>query len=568
MKASETSLRNLLEGGKQFQIPLFQRPYSWKKENWETLWEDLMSLYTGAIQGSYFLGPIVTQSVPGTADGISPFIVIDGQQRLTTLTIVLAVLRNYLKKTDSKMAQEVEELYLLNKFKKDDDSYKLLPTQDDCDVYKNIIQSRKAKDIKKEGRIYEAYKFFDTKFKKPNPEEDFELNYTKFKTILLEKLSLVNITTDDHDNPYLIFESLNYKGEDLTQADLVRNYIFMKLPVEEREEIYTAQWLPLQKSFKKNLNHKEYAGELTKAFWFYLRKDGIDINEKEVYKTIKKRFDNLNDIDKLKTEIENIVIFSNYYLRLNFNDEEPEVKLKKRFERLRRLNFTTCHIFLLNIYHRYEEEKLALADFELILCHLESYFVRRWFADIPTQSLGSVFNNLYNQVVQKDPNNLLNGLRAVLVEFDKTQRYPDDKEFSQAVVKKSIYSSKGANDRVKLILETIETSLGRERVEPKNLNIEHIMPQSPTKAWKVMLGEEYARVHKQWLHTLGNLTLTGYNSELSNKPFEDKSAHILANSNLGLNKYFNQRKVTIWNEEAIRSRAEYLANIATTIWLR
>lgn len=145
MKASETSLRNLLEGGKQFQIPLFQRPYSWKKDNWETLWEDLMSLYTGAIKGSYFLGPIVTQSVPGTADGISPFIVIDGQQRLTTLTIILAVLRNHLKKPDSSMAQEIEELYLLNKFKKDDNCYKLLPTQDDRDVYKSIIKSKKAK---------------------------------------------------------------------------------------------------------------------------------------------------------------------------------------------------------------------------------------------------------------------------------------------------------------------------------------------------------------------------------------------------------------------------------------
>lgn len=568
MKASETSLRNLLEGGKQFQIPLFQRPYSWKKENWETLWEDLMSLYTGAIQGSYFLGPIVTQSVPGTADGISPFIVIDGQQRLTTLTIVLAVLRNYLKKPDSKMAQEVEELYLLNKFKKDDDCYKLLPTQDDCDVYKNIIQSKKAKDIKKEGRIYEAYKFFDAKFKKPNPEEDFELNYTKFKTILLEKLSLVNITTDDHDNPYLIFESLNNKGEELTQADLVRNYIFMKLPVEERDEIYNAQWLPLQESFKKNLNHKEYAGELTKAFWFYLRKDGIDINEKEVYKTIKKRFDNLSYTDEFKSELKNLIKFSNYYLCLNFNDEEPELKLKQRFERLRRLDFTTCHIFLLNIYHQYEEKKLSLEAFEKILCCLESYFIRRWFADISTRSLGIVFNNLYNQVVKKDPDNLVNGLRTVLINFDKNQRHPDDSEFRQALVNKSLYSSKGSNDRVKLILESIEASLSKERVDPESLNIEHIMPQSLNKEWKAMLRENYANVHKKWLHTLGNLTLTGYNSELSNKPFEEKSAHLQKNSNLALNKYYQQKKVNIWDEEAIKNRAEYLADIAIKIWLR
>lgn len=568
MKASETSLRNLLEGGKQFQIPLFQRPYSWKKENWETLWEDLMSLYTGAVQGSYFLGPIVTQSVSSTADGISPFIVIDGQQRLTTLTIVLAVLRNYLKKFDSNMAQEVEELYLLNKFKKNDDCYKLLPTQDDRDVYKNIIQSKRAKDIKKEGQIYEAYKFFDTKFKKPDPEEDFELDYIKFKIILLEKLLLVNITTDTNDNPYLIFESLNNKGEELTQADLVRNYIFMKLPLGERDEIYNNQWLPLQESFKKNVSHKEYAGELTKAFWFYLRKDGMDINEKEVYKTIKKRFDDLSCTNEFKVELNNLITFSNYYLRLNFNDEEPELKLKQQFGRLKRLDFTTCHIFLLNIYQQYEEEKISLEAFEKILCYLESYFVRRWFADVPTRSLGNVFNNLYNQVKQKEPQDLVKGLQSVLASFDKNQRCPDESEFRQSLINKSLYSSKGSNDRVKLVLETIEASLSKERVDPQSLNIEHIMPQSLNKEWKGMLGENHANLHKKWLHTLGNLTLTGYNSELSNKPFKEKSAHLQNNSNLALNKYYQQKKVIVWNEDTIKNRAEYLANIALKIWLR
>ncbi len=568
MKASETSLRNLLEGGKQFQIPLFQRPYSWKKENWETLWEDLMSLYTGAVQGSYFLGPIVTQSVFSTADGISPFVVIDGQQRLTTLTIILAVLRTYLKKIDPNMAKEVEELYLLNKFKKDDDSYKLLPTQDDRDVYKNIIQSKKAKDIKKEGQIYEAYKFFDAKFEKPDPDEELELDYVKFKTILLENLLLVNITTDANDNPYLIFESLNNKGEDLTQADLVRNYIFMKLPLAERDEIYNHQWLPLQESFKKNVSHKEYAGELTKAFWFYLRKDGMDINEKEVYKSIKKRFDSLSSTDELRVELDNLITFSNYYLRLNFNDEEPEIRLKKRFERLKRLDFTTCHIFLLNIYHQYEEEKLSLEAFEKVLCYLESYFVRRWFAEVPTRSLGIIFNNLYNQIKQKDPDNLVDGLHTVIASFDKNQRHPDDNEFSQAFVNRSLYSSKGSNDRVKLILESIEASLSKERVAPESLNIEHIMPQSLNKEWKIMLGENHANLHKKWLHTLGNLTLTGYNSELSNKPFEEKSTHLQKNSNLALNKYYQQKKVNIWNEEAIKNRAEYLANIAIKIWSR
>lgn len=566
MKASETTLRNLLEGGKQFQIPLFQRPYSWKQENWETLWEDLMSLYNDEVQGSYFLGPIVTQAALGTADGISPFIIIDGQQRLTTLTIILAVLRNALRKSEPDMAQEVDELYLTNKFKKDDDIYKVLPTQNDREAYKSIIQSKK-KDIKKEGQIYEAYKFFEGKFKKPDPDEDIFLDYRKLRTIILERLLLVNITSDNNDNPYLIFESLNNKGEELTQADLVRNYIFMKLPPEERDEVYNNKWLPLQESFKANMNHKEYASELTNAFWFYLRKDGVAINEKEVYKTIKKRFDDLKSPDELKLELENLLKFSNYYLRLNFYEEEPEPKLKEQFIRLKRLDFTTCHIFLLNIYSQYEENELSLEDFEKILRYLESYFVRRWLAEVPTKSLGTVFNNLYNQVKQENPHDLVGGLHTVLVNFDKNQRHPDDTEFCQAFLNKSLYSSKGSNDRVKLLLETIEASLCKERVNPQKLNIEHIMPQSLTREWKAMLGDNCASVHKKWLHTLGNLTLTGYNPELSNKPFEEK-LNLFKNSNVALNKYYQQKKVDTWNEKAIENRAKCLADIAVKVWFR
>ncbi len=332
MKASETTFRNLLEGTKQFQIPLFQRPYSWKKENWETLWEDLMSLYNEEVKGFYFLGPIVTQAVPGTAEGISPFVVIDGQQRLTTLTILLAALRNYLKKSHPEMAEEVYELYLINKFKKNNEMYKVLPTQDDREVYKSIIESKTTKNIKKEGQIYEAYKFFDGKFKKPLPDEDIYIDYAKLKKIILENLVLVNITSDDSDNPYLIFESLNNKGEELTQADLVRNYIFMQLPSEVREEVYQQEWLPLQESFKLHMNNKEYADELTHAFWFYLRKDGESVNEKEVYKKIKKLFDNSGI--GTKGELQKLVQFTNYYQRLNFFETETNPILKRWFQRL------------------------------------------------------------------------------------------------------------------------------------------------------------------------------------------------------------------------------------------
>ncbi len=561
MKASETSLRNLLEGTKQFQIPLFQRPYSWKDKNWKALWEDLMSLYNEEVKGFYFLGPIVTQSVPGTAEGISPFIVIDGQQRLTTLTILLAALRNYLKKSDPSIAQEVDELYLINKFKKNDDIYKVLPTQDDREVYKSIIQSKKVRDIKKEGQIYQAYNFFDKELKKIDPEEGISLDYANFKSIILERLILVNITTDDRDNPYLIFESLNNKGEELTQADLVRNYIFMQLPPEDREEVYRNEWLPLQQRFQVSMEKKEYSEELTNAFWFYLRKDGEAVNQKEVYKSIKKRFD--NSVIGLESELQNLIKFADYYQRFNFYEQEPEPKLRRWFKRLIRLDFTTCHIFLLNIYHEYEEERLSLENFEEILRYLESYFVRRLFAGVSTRSLGNVFNNLYGEVRKENPDDLVDGLRTVLIRYEGTKVWPADDLFREGIMTQAVYSNSSI-DRVKLILESLEESLSKERVDPQNLTIEHIMPQKLTKEWQKMLGA-YSNVHKKWLHTLGNLTLTGYNPELSNKPFEKKLPH-LRSSNVTLNQYFHN--IDTWNEEAIKSRAKYLANIAIKVWPR
>ncbi|MEG4504272.1 DUF262 domain-containing protein [Microcoleus sp. F6_B4] len=568
MKASETSLRNLLEGTKQFQIPLFQRPYSWTEDKWETLWEDLMKLYNDEVEGSYFLGAIVTQSIAGTADGISPYLVIDGQQRLITLTILLAALWDHLKREKkTELAPELYNLYLINQYKKGEEFYKILPTQEDREAYQTILQDKKTKKevSPKKDQIYASYTFFKKQLKKPNKDEDFTLDIAKFKAVILERLILVSITSDDKDNPYLIFESLNYKGQELTQADLVRNYIFMQLPRERQEEIYKNKWLPLQDKFKANMAPKEYAGELTTAFWFYLRKDGRSVGEKEVYKEIKNIFDRAKNDSELK--LEELVQFANYYQCLKFDNNEPQVSLQSWFKRLLRLDFTTCHIFLLNVYYDYEHQKLSIENFEKILRYLESYFVRRWFANVSTRSLGNVFNNLYGEVKEANPDDLVEGLRKVLGGYEKNKRWPSDEEFRQGILNTSVYASKGSNDRVKLILESLTDSLSKEQVNKQNLTIEHIIPQTSklNSQWKSMLGANYADVQKKFLHTLGNLTLTGYNTEIGDKPFDEKKSFYLQ-SNVSLNKYFQD--ITIWNTDAIKKRAENLADIAIQVWPR
>jgi hypothetical protein len=231
-----------------------------------------------------------------------------------------------------------------------------------------------------------------------------------------------------------------------------------------------------------------------------------------------------------------------------------------------RLDFTTCYIFLLSIYHEYEEERLFIEKFEEILRYLESYFVRRLFAKISTKTLGTVFNNLYSEVKKENSTDLVDGLRKVLNSYDKTKVWPNNDAFRQGIINESVYT-KSLNDRTKLILESLEASLTKEKVKPDILTIEHIMPQTLTEEWKTMLGVNHATAQKKWLHTLGNLTLTGYNSELSNKPFEDKLSR-LKDSNVTLNQYFRKAELEVWNEEAIKSRAEYLADIAIKVWPR
>lgn len=574
MKASETHLRNLLGNNNiQFQVPLFQRPYSWKKENWEILWDDLMRIYKDEIVGSYFLGSLVTQSLPGSADGICPFLVIDGQQRLTTLTIILASLRGYLKKSkhseDKQLADELYECYLVNKFQKEEDHYKLLPTQDDREVYQKIIQGELSRDFKnqaKDKNIYKAFDFFNKLLKKApfDSKEEQSVNFRKFKNIILERLVVVNITSEDKDNPYLIFESLNNKGQELTQADLVRNYLFMKLPTEKQSSVYEKKWLPVESTFKIN-NQKEekYSELITDFFWFYLRKDGKSIAKKEVYQTIKREIDSLDR--NIEDEINTIIEFAKYYQNIIFDGLEEEETLKKYFSHFKKLDFSTCHIFLLNIYNDYDKKVISLEDFEKILSYLESYFVRRWFAGIPPHSLGKVFDNLYNEIKENNPGNLVKGLHTVLTKYTGNKAFPQDYAFRKGIIEKAIYK-KSDVARVKFILERLEKSLNiKEEVNTENLTVEHIMPQTLTSEWKTILGSNHNNIKKKWLHTLSNLTLTGYNSELSNKRFDTKKK-IYQESNLSLNKYF--QKINIWNEDSIAKRAEQLADIAIKIWSR
>lgn len=375
-------------------------------------------------------------------------------------------------------------------------------------------------------------------------------------------MTLVSITLNDDDNPYLIFESLNYKGEPLTQADLIRNYFFLQIPKEMHDEVYADFWLPMQEDFKSVAKGK-YLHELTLAFWQYLRKDGVSLKQSQIYQVFKQSFEGKSS-DALQ-ELKQVIEFANYYRRIHFPEIEEEVRLARWFKRFKRLDFTTCYPLLLNLYHDYKNKLISLVDFEEALRFIESYFVRRLLCGMPSNALDKVFNALYREIKDCQADNLNNQLRTILLSLQRTQIWPDDNSLRRSIVEEKLYTDR-RNDRVKLILESLSEELSKEQIKVENLTVEHIMPQTLTHEWISMLGANANDHHEKWLHTLGNLTLTAYNSELSNKPFADKLVYLSQRSSFALNHYF--RDVSAWNASEIQRRGNYLAEIAVKVWPR
>lgn len=558
MKAAEAKLENLLEGGKHYQIPLFQRPYSWRKPNWQVLWDDLVSLHPNDLQHYQFLGPIVTLSADAEPEGVSSFLVIDGQQRLTTLTVLLAALRDHIRATAPSMltlADEIHETYLVNKYKDGDAKLKVLPSQEDRESYRKVILNPADKV---DGPVRQAYDFFLDRLAEPDPDDEIPIDARIMKTIVLGRTTLISIRLDSEDNPYLIFESLNYKGEPLTQADLVRNYVFMRLPSATREDTFITKWRPMQDEFRAAAGDDAYLDELTFAFWYYLRKDGEPVRADAVYPSVKARME--SELGKLQELLDDLVTHAQLYRRIRFPDVEPEPRLARWFLRFRRLDYTTSYPFLLTVYAAYRADEISLEDFEHTLQRVESYFVRRLLVGVPTNSLAKVFNVLSSQIDRAD---WLGSLTTALHRLTGNLRWPDDEETLSGILSRPIYGTR--QDRLKLLLETIDDSLNKEHVNHSQLQIEHIMPQELTVTWNEDLGSEAEAIHSGLLHTLGNLTLTGYNPEMSNKPFSEK-LQWLRGSPVPLNRHFDN--IEYWRGAEIEARATTLANSAVTIWPR
>jgi uncharacterized protein with ParB-like and HNH nuclease domain len=549
MKAGAAPLLGVLQGMQHFVVPLFQRPYSWSKDNWATLWGDILETYETPMDEAlrpHFLGSIVTKSLPNTPTGVSPFLLIDGQQRLTTLTVLLAALRDSARVDAPELAEKIHEVYLVNKYAAGLEKYKVLPTQADRPAYSELIAG--GGTAGNESRVMQAYRYFINALGQPSLT-GAEVDLRRLEQVITSGLELVSITLDDSDNEYRIFESLNATGQPLTQADLLRNYFLMRVPADQQESVYGHLWLPMQNAL---------GSALADFFRYRLMSSGEFVREGDVYYEWKRQLEKLTT-DQLVQQLEQLARESAVYRRLIAPGDEPDLDIRQALTRLNRWGAQTIYPFLLNLYWAYDGGSLDRSQVVGVLQLLESFLVRRLFANVPTNALNRLFLRLWQQLPRD--RDVVTATHEVLSEPGR--RWPNDDEFRRGILYFPLYLN-GRPDQRRLILESLEENFGhKEQPLLDSFTIEHVMPQSLTAEWATMLGPDARETHRRLLHTLGNLTLTGYNPELSNSPFAQKRV-LLAKSNLAMNKEIAEEAV--WTAGQIEARAQRLAERALGIW--
>lgn len=544
MKAEDGNVLKIFNGDTQFIVPLYQRMYSWKEEQCKRLWDDIVFLEKHNKKG-HFIGSIVCVVESASISGTSKFMVIDGQQRLTTLTILLIALRDFL--SSKNVTTSITRKFLKNDTENENDKYKLALTYNDKDVLIKLIENAPVDDIKN-SRILDAYNYFS------NQISSSDLTQEQIESAIA-KLQIVNIILDTSDNPQSIFESLNSTGMDLSQSDLIRNYILMGLSNTEQSDLYRNVWLPTEKLF-----NYDKQSELMDGFFrdYITMKISRIPKEGNVYEEFKKYHQGLNASNQELCA--DIYSYAKCYTNIIFS-KANDAELNEIFADIRLLRMEVAYPFLMYVYNDYNNNKITREDFIKILRYTESYVFRRSICEIPTNSLNKTFAVMKNKI---NANDYVNSICANYVLLDSYKEFPKDEEFSQRFVEKDIYHMRVRQ----YILAKLERFDNKEKLDLGAFTIEHVMPENENLryGWKEALGDDWQTIHTQYLHTIGNLTLTAYNSEMSDRPFLEKlnMKGGFADTGLRLNSYI--RSQTEWNKDKIIERAKILSDNALKIW--
>lgn len=552
MDAQKCNIYRILNGDRQFIIPVYQRYYTWNIEQCDRLWNDIVNMQIQNKSG-HFVGSIVNIAEKTGPGVLEKYMIIDGQQRMTTLTLMLVALRNYSadhKEDKSINFKQIENVLLKNEYENGDERYKLLLTETDRNTLITLIERKPLTEADENSRLFRNYQYFEDKVNSLvlKPAEVYES---------IGKLQIVNITLDRAmDDPQAIFESLNSTGKELSESDLIRNHILMGLPNDEQTYIYEHYWRPMELLF-------EFDKQESVMDRFF--RDYITMNLTKIPKINKvydefKLYHNNCEFSTVEDFCKDLYTYAKYYTDIVFCKSGVS-DFDVLYKDINALRMEVALPFLLKIHNDYYTETISKADFIEIIKLCISYVFRRSICNIPTNSLNKTFATLKNEINNDD---YLNSIKAFFVLRDDYKVFPSNEMFVNAFKSRDIYNMRTRN----YILSHIENFDNKAPIIIENFTIEHIMPQNSKLSadWQNALGEDWQSIQKKYLHTIGNLTLTAYNSEMSDKDFEDKLEMEggFKESALRLNSYVV--KQTKWNEDTINERADILAEKALQIW--
>lgn len=555
MKGSASYLLKFLEGSStRFVIPVCQRNYDWKKENCKQLFDDLVRIIKEK-KKSHFFGSIVS-----CAHGRNEVVIIDGQQRVTTISIILIAMINAIKKgvvtpVDSALSCRIEETYIVDKYRKDERKVRLKPFRNDCEAFDKLIYNEEYEFIS-ESKVTINYRYFYDRIVNAKEISVDEL----FDAINSLEIIDIELEPDHGDDPQLIFESLNSTGLDLTEADKIRNFVLMNLESDIQEQYYDKYWNKIEKCC---------CNELDSFVRNYLTvKQGSIPTLKSIYSTFKSYTKSINNIEEVLNDMLKYAFSYQDIITYNLNGDEANEVAK----RLELLDTTVAYPFLMAFWAYAKDENLGKDEVYRVLSCVETFIFRRLMCDLPTNALNKIFATLHSSVLKnKKAGDTYSSVMIYILESKKlSSSFPKDEEFVFGFTSKNVYSMKGYNKQY--IFERLENGSSKEKndvvvnIENGILTIEHIMPQTLNDNWKNTLGERAEAIHEKWLHTIANLTLSGYNSNYSNKSFEEKKTmeNGFAHSGLRLNQYL--AKFEKWTEEELEARKEKLTELALNIW--
>ena len=579
MKATEKPILKFLEGPKQFRIPIFQRRYSWQEKNCQQLWEDVLAAGKDNEREQHFLGSIVYIRETQNMENVSKFTVIDGQQRLTTISLLLLALKQAIEEETEDVEIDItpEDIlndYLFNDGEEGEFRLKLHLTKGDIQTFDYLLNYRDYLPANPSLSLEKNFRFFKRMIKdvvegkiKDAYKNPIDVNLQTVHSGL-KKLMIVEIILEGNENsPQTVFESLNSTGVPLSQADLIRNYVILqaKSPTVQNR-LYRDFWFEMEEYFGKE--------QYTESFNSFMR-DYLTLKtekippRKGVYNRFKTclppyMFENSKNAEKIVSEIRR---YGRHYV--DFTEKEKDPEILECLEDIWELRATVIYPFLLEVYDYYKRENLEKSEVVETLRLVESYVFRRSICELSDKFLNHIFVSILKEMSKGNANHYIKSLNATLLGLPFHRRCPKDDEFKEALLEKDIYTAQSGRI-CKYMLRRLENY---ERKEPisssdEKYTIEHVMPQTLTEEWKKQLGENFSEIHANYLHTIGNLTLTGRNSEFGNKSFVEKRDMCkegFSHSTLYLNDSLGRAEE--WNEDAIKTRASELAEKACKAWI-